>query len=48
MARKPVRRDPFTGAELCRKKVDGFPCKFILGHTQDCGVDWNDAYPDDE
>lgn len=46
--RKPVRRDPRTGLEMCHKKVDGFPCKFIMGHTQGCDVDWNAAYPDEE
>lgn len=48
MARKPVRRDPVTGAEVCHKKVEGFPCKFILGHAQGCDVDWNAAYPDQD
>lgn len=46
-ARKPVRRDPLTGIELCNKKVDGFPCKHMLGHAQGCDVDWNAAYPDE-
>jgi hypothetical protein len=47
-ARKPVRRDPKTGIEMCHKKVYGFPCRFLLGHAQDCDVDWDAAYPDEE
>lgn len=46
-ARKPVRRDPKTGIEMCHKKVDGFPCRFLLGHAQQCDVDWEAAYPDE-
>lgn len=48
MARKPVRRDPKTGIEMCPKKVQGFPCRFLLGHAQACDVDWNAAYPDEK
>jgi hypothetical protein len=45
--RKPVRRDA-NGIEYCHKKVDGFPCRYLLGHTQGCDVDWDAAYPDTE
>lgn len=41
--RLEVRRDD-QGRELCGKKVQGFPCKFLLGHTQGHDVDWSSAY----
>lgn len=28
----------------CTRKVDGFPCRYELGHTQACDVDWARHY----